>query len=214
MSGRALSLSPAPRQSLPFAGDRLEDRPGSVSQDGDLFITPWVVSRQVVREITCTDSLELLRALAMIPRLLSRRLAWLLVLAIAVFTLAPIELRPVTAAPANWERFAAFMVMGFLFCLGYPRHRWRIVGLVIALAGLLEVLQHVSPSRHGRLPDGFVKAAGALLGIGLAVTAERTLEWLRASSRPRRVPGTISPGPECEPLARVRVRNRLATGDR
>jgi hypothetical protein len=45
---------------------------------------------------------------------------WLLVLAIAVVTLVLIELRPVTAAHANGERFAAFMAVGALFCLGYP----------------------------------------------------------------------------------------------
>src|SRR6478735_5624462 len=103
-------------------------------------------------EITCASSPESLVALVMTLRLLSQWLAWLLVLAIAVFTLSPIELRPVTAAPANWERFTTFMAIGALLCLGYPQHRWRMVGLVIGLAGLLEVLQHVSPSRHGRLP--------------------------------------------------------------
>jgi len=116
----------------------------------------------------------------MIIRLLSRWLAWLLVLAVAVFTLAPIELRPVTTAPADWERFAAFIAIGALFCLGYPGHRWRIVGLVIGLAGLLEVLQHVSPSRHGRLSDGVVKAAGALVGIMAGVGAEYIFGWARA----------------------------------
>jgi drug/metabolite transporter (DMT)-like permease len=126
-------------------------------------------------------------------RLLSRWLSWMLVLAIAVVTLAPIELRPVTAASANWERSAAFMALGALFCLGYPRHRWRIVGLVIALAGLLELLQHMSPSRHGRLPDGLVKAAGALLGVALAVSAERIFGRLRTSSGPRRDP-RVPPG--------------------
>jgi CBS domain containing-hemolysin-like protein len=59
-------------------------------------------------------------SLGMTIRLLSRWLAWLLVLAIAVVTLVPIELRPVTAAPANGERFAAFMAVGALFCVGYP----------------------------------------------------------------------------------------------
>lgn len=136
-------------------------------------------------------------------RLLTRWLAWLLVLAVAVFTLAPIDLRPVTAAPANWERFAAFTAIGALFCLGYPQHRWRMVGLVIALAALLEVLQQVSPSRHARLPDGLVKAAGALLGGGLAVAAERIFGRLRASSRPRWDSHTTSRGPESEPLART-----------
>jgi VanZ family protein len=123
-------------------------------------------------EFACADLAEPLRALAMTIRLLSRWLAWLLVLAIAVFTLAPIELRLVTGSPANWERFAAFIAIGVLFCLGYRHHRWRIVGLLIGLAGLLEMLQHVSPSRHGRLPDGLVKAAGALLGMVVSVVAE------------------------------------------
>jgi VanZ family protein len=139
-------------------------------------------------EITCAGSPEPLVELVMTIRFLSQRPAWLLVLAIAVLTLSPIELRPVTAAPANWERFAAFMAIGALFCLGYPRHRLRIVWLVVGLAGLLEVLQHVSPSRHGRLPDGLVKAAGALLGVGVAVAAERMLERLRTRSRPGRDP--------------------------
>lgn len=114
-------------------------------------------------------------------RQLARWAAWLLVGAIAVVTLAPIELRPVSAAPANWERFAAFTAMGALFCLGYPHQRWRIVGLVIGLAGALEVLQHLNPSRHGRLPDGTIKAAGALWGIVLVVIAERTLERFKGA---------------------------------
>ena len=63
-------------------------------------------------EITCPGSPEPLVELVMTIRLLSQWLAWLLVLAIAAFTLSPIELRPMTAAPANWERFAAFMAIG------------------------------------------------------------------------------------------------------
>jgi len=121
-------------------------------------------------------------------RLLSRWLAWLLVLAIAVFTLAPIEFRPVTAAPADWERFAAFTAMGSLFCLGYPRHRFRIICFVIGAAGLLEVLQHLNPTRHGRLPDGAVKVVGALWGVVLVVLAERIFDRLRTGSRPGRDP--------------------------
>jgi hypothetical protein len=141
-------------------------------------------------------------------RLLFRWLAWLFALAIAVVTLVPIELRPVTAAPASWERFAAFMAIGALFCLGYPQHWWRMVGLVLGLVGLFELLQHISPSRHGRLPDSLVKAAGALLGTGLAVGVELILGRLRTSSRLRRDPRTFSPETENELVARARVRNR------
>jgi VanZ family protein len=115
----------------------------------------------------------------MILRPLCRWAAWLLVEAIAVVTLAPIDLRPVTPAPAHWERLAAFTTLGALFCLGYPQHRLRLVGLVLGVAGLLEVFQHLSPTRHGRLPDGFIKAAGGFLGAGLAVAAERLLARFR-----------------------------------
>ena len=80
-----------------------------------------------------------------------RWVAWLLVFAIAVFTLSPIELRPVTEAPANVERFAAFAVIGAAFCLGYPKHRLGILMLLIGIVGLLEVAQNLVPGRHGRL---------------------------------------------------------------
>jgi hypothetical protein len=53
----------------------------------------------------------------MTTKVFFRWVAWLLVIAVAVFTLSPIELRPVTAAPANLERFAAFAVIGAAFCL-------------------------------------------------------------------------------------------------
>ena len=99
--------------------------------------------------------------------------AWLLVLAIAVFTLAPIGLRPISGAPANLERFAAFTVIGVCFGLGYPKHQLAILLMVIGIVGMLEVAQHLVPSRHGRLPDSIVKAAGALVGLAAAMISKR-----------------------------------------
>jgi VanZ family protein len=32
----------------------------------------------------------------------------------------------------------------------------------------LEVLQHLTPDRHGQVPDALIKLAGALSGTGLA----------------------------------------------
>ena len=36
-----------------------------------------------------------------------------------------------------------------------------------------EVAQNYAPGRHGRLPDGVVKASGALLGVAFAMLAAR-----------------------------------------
>jgi hypothetical protein len=104
----------------------------------------------------------------MTPKAFFRWVAWLLVLAIATFTLAPTEFRPVTGAPVSLERFAAFAAIGAAFCLGYPRHRLYILVLLVGIVGFLEVAQNIVPGRHGRLPDGMVKASGALLGAAFA----------------------------------------------
>jgi hypothetical protein len=109
----------------------------------------------------------------MTPKMFFRWVAWLLILAIAIFTLAPIEFRPVSGAPVSLERFGAFVVIGTMFCLGYPRHRLRIIVLLIAIVALLEVTQNYVPGRHGRLPDGMVKASGALIGAAFAMFLTR-----------------------------------------
>ncbi len=109
----------------------------------------------------------------------SRWAAWLLVLAIALFTLVPIGLRPVSGAPVNLERFAAFALIGVCFGLGYPRHRFAILLVVIGIVGALELAQQLVPSRHGRLPDGILKAAGALLGLAAATISTHSKLGLR-----------------------------------
>ena len=109
----------------------------------------------------------------MTTKIFFRWAAWLLVLAIAVFTLAPIELRPISGAPANLERFAAFTVIGVCFGLGYPKHRLAILLVVIGIVGTLEIAQHLVQSRHGRIPDSIVKAAGALFGLATASISKR-----------------------------------------
>jgi len=102
-----------------------------------------------------------------------RRMAWLLLLGVAVVTVSPIGLRPVTGAPADVERALAFGLIGAAVWLGYPRHR-AVVLLVIALAGLLEAAQSLVPGRHGRMHDFVVKGAGAVAGAVLAALVERT----------------------------------------
>ena len=101
------------------------------------------------------------------PRMTSlilRGAAWLLVVAVVVSTLSPIQLRPASGAPADAERFVAFALTGGMFCLAYPRQRLIIALLVIGIAGVLEALQHVVPGRHGHMHDLMVKVLGAIAG--------------------------------------------------
>ncbi|MPR12787.1 VanZ family protein [Microvirga tunisiensis] len=109
----------------------------------------------------------------MTPKTFFRWVAWLLLCAITVFTLTPIEFRPVTGSPVSLERFAAFAAMGAAFGLGYPKHRLHVLVLLVGIVGFLEVAQNYVPGRHGRLPDGVVKASGALLGAAFATFVAR-----------------------------------------
>ena len=98
---------------------------------------------------------------AMISRV-CRWLAWPLLVAIIYVTVSPIGLRPVTPAPADLERFVAYAALGDVFCLGYPKHRLLALVSLVALAGALEALQHLVPTRHGRISDAAVKALEAV----------------------------------------------------
>ncbi len=80
------------------------------------------------------------RPITMTLKVFLRRLAWLLVLAIAAFTLAPIEFRPMSGAPVSLERFAAFAVIGAALCLGCPKHRVPILILSLGFVGCLRLL--------------------------------------------------------------------------
>ena len=100
---------------------------------------------------------------------LLRLLAWLLLAGLIVVTIGPISLRPVTPLPTQLERALALLVIGFVFALAYPRHIVIIAGLVLGTTVLLEFLQVLEPSRHGRVADAAVKLVGG--GIGLLAGA-------------------------------------------
>ena len=96
-----------------------------------------------------------------------RILAWLLLIGLVVVTIGPIEWRPVSPLPTQLERAVALAIIGFVFALAYPRHLLLVGALVLGATALLEALQLVEPSRHGRIIDLSVKLVGA--GLGLAI---------------------------------------------
>jgi hypothetical protein len=94
-----------------------------------------------------------------------RVLAWLLLAGLIFVTLSPIDLRPITPLPTQVERALALAVVGFVFALAYPRRFVLVAALVLGATALLELLQLVTPSRHGGWPDVAVKLLGGSVGL-------------------------------------------------
>ncbi|MDB5530899.1 MAG: putative rane protein [Devosia sp.] len=93
--------------------------------------------------------------------------AWLALIIIAIITVGPIDMRPVSGAPPQFERAVAFMIVGFLFALAYPKHIWWAVLVVVCATFGLELLQNLRPDRHGREADALAKFAGAAMGLAI-----------------------------------------------
>ncbi len=101
--------------------------------------------------------------------------AWLLFAAILFITVDPISLRPESGLPVNVERFAAFAVLGFVFATAYPRRWLLILVLVVGAAFGFELAQMLAPTRHARLLDAAVKAAGGAFGVAASTIFLRLL---------------------------------------
>ena len=114
---------------------------------------------------------------------LLRATAWILLAAIVVVTLGPIGLRPITDAPGQTERAAAFFIAGLLFALAYPRHVWWAVAFLAVMTIGLEWLQNLRPDRHGREADAIAKFVGAALGISAGWLAANAFKSRRTARR-------------------------------
>lgn len=89
--------------------------------------------------------------------------AWCALGVIVFVTLSPIGLRPETGS-AGFERFWAYGLLGALFVMAYPQHFVRVMTFVLVVAGSLELLQHLTPDRHGHIADAAEKIAGGIAG--------------------------------------------------
>jgi apolipoprotein N-acyltransferase len=99
--------------------------------------------------------------------------AWACLALIALVTVGPIGLRPETTLSPSIERFVAFAVVGALFAAAYPRYILFAAIVVLGAAVLFELLQLLSPSRHGRLFDASVKIAGGVFGLCVGFVTSR-----------------------------------------
>ncbi|WP_040678783.1 antibiotic resistance protein VanZ [Rhizobium mesoamericanum] len=104
----------------------------------------------------------------------AQAIAWALLVFILFVTIAPIRLRPRTITYVNLDRSLAFAAMAFFFVLGYSRSAALVALACVIGAGLSELLQLLSPSRHARLPDAMAKSSGAAAGAIVAMVALAT----------------------------------------
>lgn len=98
---------------------------------------------------------------------------WLCLLAIVFATVSPIGWRPHDLLPVDVDRALAFLLLGALFVLAYPRHFVLCAVLVVVGAGAIELLQLLSPSRHAHVEDAVIKAFGAVAGVLVGRLAAR-----------------------------------------
>lgn len=89
------------------------------------------------------------------------------------FKLAPYLMRPTMQTYAHFEHVIAFAFLGALFDFAYPRRPLLVCVIVFGAAALLEIVQTITPDRHGTLIDALEKMAGGAAGIILARTARR-----------------------------------------
>jgi VanZ family protein len=119
------------------------------------------------------------------PQKLITFAAWALLAFIVYATISPIQDRPRLPTSVSLERFGAFLVLGALFCLAYPRQAVLVCLIVIGSAMLLEFAQLLTPDRHGRIHDAIEKMAGGAVGIvaGKAILRfERARRWFSRCS--------------------------------
>ncbi|WDR03684.1 VanZ family protein [Devosia algicola] len=114
---------------------------------------------------------------------LVRLLPWVVLLAVAIATLSPIQLRPHSAAPPQVERLLAFALLGVSFALAYRRQLLLILAGLWTIAYLLEVAQNWTPDRHWGVADLAAKMAGAATGVAIAWAITKLASIIRPSPK-------------------------------
>jgi VanZ family protein len=105
--------------------------------------------------------------------------AWGLVAAVAFATIGPPRYRPMTHLGQAAEHAMAFVLLGILFGLAYPRRPWLTALVGIAATGGLELLQFLAPGRHARLGDFIVDASALCIGLAVAAVLRLGVARLR-----------------------------------
>ena len=96
------------------------------------------------------------------------------------YRLAPLLLYIEISKYVAIEHFVAFAFFGALCCLGYPNRILLVFVLVFGSAISLELLQNLTPDRHGTLLDAAEKVAGGACGVLVSRTISKFWQLVRA----------------------------------
>lgn len=80
---------------------------------------------------------------------------------------------------AHLEHAVAFLTLGSLFALAYPRRTRMVCAITIGSAIIFELLQTLTPDRHGTLFDASEKIVAGCAGIA----AVRLVQFVLATKR-------------------------------
>ena len=113
-----------------------------------------------------------------------RLAAWLCVAIIVALSLLPSDSMARTGADSRLEHAMAYAGTAFFVGLGYleEEHWATLAGLMAALAGTMELLQHFSPGRHPAFADFAASSLGALIGLAVAWRATKMCSFKRLQS--------------------------------
>jgi VanZ family protein len=113
--------------------------------------------------------------------ILLKVISWVLIIGLVIITVIPANERPDTGLQHGIEHFAAFALTGLVFGSAYA---WQLRTLLLSamvFALLLELSQIPLATRHARLEDFIVDAAGACLAILFARFIRRLArKWVGA----------------------------------
>jgi VanZ family protein len=102
--------------------------------------------------------------------------SWVMILGLVIVTVVPGDERPITGLQHDIEHFLAFALAGLTFGFAYAQSLRVNLSSAFVFALALELSQIPLATRHARLRDFIVDAAGACLGIVIAHLCRKTIK--------------------------------------